>query len=384
MNFAQGAPDSKGSPASPNKQVIVVGCGIIGAMIAYELSQLPHVQVLVLDRQPPAQASTGAALGVMMGIISQKTKGRAWNLRQTSMQRYATLLPELEAITGQPLPWNRQGLLKLCFADDDLSRWQQLVELRQQQGWQLALWSLEQVQARCPQVKTPHAAALYSPQDYQVDPTALTRALVAAAQQQGAVFRFDVEVQSLVDVPSDNQFCRGLVTSAETLAADWIVIAAGLGSTPLTQSAQQPVLTGPVLGQAMQVRLDQPLGDPTFQPVITGNDIHIVPLGHCEYWIGATVEFPPEAAPLEAIQPEPARLDQVWQGAVEICPELANATLLKTWSGLRPRPQNRPAPIVEPLAGYSNVFIATGHYRNGVLLAPATAQIVRAAVEASL
>lgn len=72
---------------------------------------------------------------------------------------------------------------------------------------------------------------------------------------------------------------------------------------------------------------------------------------------------------------EPVKLDEVMQ-AIAFCPALAQATVIKTWSGLRPRPEGRPAPVIEPLPGYNNVLLATGHYRNGVLLAPATAQII--------
>lgn len=366
------------------KHVVVIGCGIVGAMIAYELSQLPDLQVTVLDRQPPAQAATGAALGVLMGIISQKTKGRAWAMRQSSIQRYATLLPELEAM-GEPVSWNRQGILKLCFASDDLERWQTLIARRQQQGWQLELWQPEQLRSRCPQIVHPDiTAAIYSPHDYQVDPTALTWALVRVAQQRGVTFCFDAEVQTLVSIKP--QHCQRVLTSAADFSADWVIIAAGLGSTALTASLGQAILTHAVLGQAMQIRLPQPLGNPAFQPVMTGNDVHIVPIrqsgsNHQEYWIGATVEFPVGTDP---VSPSAAHLEAVWQEAIAMCPELANATILKTWTGLRPRPENRPAPIVEPLMGYSNVFLATGHYRNGVLLAPATAQLVRLAIEAGI
>lgn len=350
------------------QQATVVGCGIIGAMLAYELTRF-GLQVTVLDRQPPAQAATGAALGVLMGVISQKTKGRAWRMRQISTARYAELIPELEATLGRALPWNPQGILKLGFAEDDWAKWQVLAELRQQQGWRLELWSPDQVMAHCPQVQPPDLkAGLYSPQDCQVDPTALTLALVEAAQRQGASFRFDVEVQRL---SADGR----LQTSAGELGADWIVIAAGLGSAPLLPLSQ--VALAPVLGQAIRVRTTKPLGRPEFQPVITGQDIHLVPLGGCEYWVGATVEFDPTEH-----QPVPERLEEVWQGAVSLWPELAAAVRISSWSGLRPRPVNRPAPVVEPLAGYPRVLLATGHYRNGVLLAPATAHIVREAIAA--
>jgi glycine/D-amino acid oxidase-like deaminating enzyme len=115
------------------------------------------------------------------------------------------------------------------------------------------------------------------------------------------------------------------------------------------------------------------LGHPTLQPVITGNDVHLVPLGKNEYWIGATVEFPDLHRPL----PDPAALEQMMQQAIAFCPALQQAIRLHHWQGLRPRPEGRPAPIIEKLSGYSNVILASGHYRNGVLLAPATAKKVK-------
>jgi glycine/D-amino acid oxidase-like deaminating enzyme len=363
------------------KQIVIIGCGVIGAMVAHEISQIPNVQVTVLDRQPPAQAATGAALGVLMGVISQKTKGRAWAMRQASIQRYHTLLPELAALTRNPLRWNQQGILKLCFTGDDLSRWQALIDLRQQQGWQLEYWQLEQIRERCPQVQHPEVtAAIYSPQDLQIDPTALTLSLVEAARQRGVTFQFGVDVLKL-GYDSSAKHCDWLHTTAGAVPSDAVVIAAGLGSTPLvaplTEPTRPPVDVRPVLGQAIQIQPHQPLGQSNFQPVITGQDIHLVPLAdpelHLAYWVGATVEFGDAAA----IAPDAAQLETVWQGALALWPALKNATLLKTWSGLRPRPQNRPAPIVEPLTEGSNVIVATGHYRNGVLLAPATAQMVK-------
>lgn len=366
------------------KHIAVVGCGIIGAMIAYELSHVPEFRVTVLDRQPPAQAATGAALGVLMGVISQKTRGRAWMMRQVSMQRYATLVPELEAATGQSIPWNQQGILMLCF-EADRSRWQKLLELRRSQGWQLEIWDLAELQSQCPQVCNPLiTGAIYSPNDRQVDPTALTLALVKAAQQNGVAFRFGATVSGFVssfDFQEPSQTCHQVQIESESqenelLTVDAVVISAGLGSTELTQTAQRPIEIRPVLGQALRVHLPFLLGNSAFQPVITGEDIHIVPLGNGDYWVGATVEFPIAG---ESVA-EPDRLQEIWQGAIALCPTLKQATILETWSGLRPRPSDRPAPVIEQISGYSNIVAATGHYRNGILLAPATALAVREAL----
>jgi glycine/D-amino acid oxidase-like deaminating enzyme len=364
--------------------VAVIGCGIVGAAIAYELSLVTGLKITVLDRQAPAQGSTGAALGVLMGAISKKVKGRAWQLRQTSIQRYETLIPELETLTGRQIPLNRQGILMLCFAGDDLASWEELSKTRQSQGWQLEIWDTAQVQSRCPQLSNERIiGAIYSPQDRQVNPSALTEALVTAAECKGVTFKFGVALEGVKSTPSDGsnfRTCNQIHTNIGQLDVDWLVVASGLGSSPLTASLEQPVNIKPVLGQALHLRLQRPMGNPDFQPVITGDDVHIVPVSEGEYWVGATVEFPDDAGEVVA---EPALLEKVRQEALAFCPALADATILRTWSGKRPRPQGQSAPIIGKLPGYSNVLLATGHYRNGVLLAPATAQAIREMIAGS-
>ncbi|MEH2228989.1 MAG: FAD-dependent oxidoreductase [Nostoc sp.] len=355
--------------------VVIIGCGVVGAAIAYELSLVKGLKITVCDRQPPAQASTGAALGVLMGAISQKIKGKAWQMRQTSIQRYETLIPELEALTGRKIPFNRQGILMLLSDSslEGMSAWEKLVEVRHSQGWHLEIWDTAKLKNICPQINNEKiTGAVYSPQDRQLDPTALTLALVEAAQQNGVTFKFGVTV--LDATTSTPEFCDRLETTEGKITADWFVIAAGLGSTPLTAKLNQRIDIRPVLGQALQMRAGHPLGNPDFQPAITGNDVHIVPVGSGDYWVGATVEFPSNG---DEIPPNQELLESVREQAIAFCPELATATILRTWSGLRPRPEGRPAPVIGKLPGFSNVLLATGHYRNGVLLAPATAYAIR-------
>mgnify|MGYP003623031762 CR=1 FL=1 len=125
--------------------VVIIGCGIVGAAIAYELSQVQDLKITVIDKQPPAQASTGAALGVLMGAISHKIKGNA--------------------------------------------------EIRSSQNWNLEVWDVAKLKSMCPQVNNDNIiGAVYSPQDRQIDPTALTLALVDASQRNGVTFKFGVTV----------------------------------------------------------------------------------------------------------------------------------------------------------------------------------------------
>ena len=394
---------------TPKTHIAIIGCGIIGALTAYELSQDSRFRITVLNRQHPGQGSTGAALGVLMGVISHKKKGRRWHRCWAGLERYETLVPELEAITGQSIPFNQNGLLRLCFEGDDMAGWQRLAEVRAKQELPLEVLSPAELAKRYPQVQSDDViGAVYSARDRQVHPQALVQALVQAAQLRGVQFRFDADISHFTSTTTDNSshHCQTIHWGDQSLEANQIILTAGLGSSPLAQklqlapkSAQAPEAEPsrsldirPVLGQALHISLPQPLS-PKPQPVINGQDLHIAPIGSdCfasfrrnrpnEYWIGATVELPDDAGNPPEL--EQARLDALWQTAISFCPALAEAKILRSWSGLRPRPEGRPAPILEPLTGYNNVLLATGHYRNGVLLAPASAQWVQAELTARL
>ena len=355
-------------------KIAIVGCGIVGATIAYELSQNPGLDITVIEKSTPANGSTGAALGVLMGVISHKKKGRAWRLREASLRRYATLIDELEKKTGIDIPVNALGIFKLLFVGDDLAKWHKLKEFRASKGWNLEIGDRNYVRQQCPHlINDDIIGAVYSPQDRQIHPVKLTQALVAAATANGVEFQFGVTVEDFITelvAGKELSTCKQIITAKGKIEVEQLVISAGLGSTPLTQSLQQTVSIRPVIGQAIRFKLNKPLGNPDFQPVITGKDRHIVPLGNNEYWLGATVEFPTETGDSIA---EPKLLDRVIQDTIDFCPEISNADILESWIGKRPRPEGIAAPVIGNLSGYDNVILATAHYRNGVLLAPATA-----------
>lgn len=378
--------------------IVIIGCGIIGAAIAYELSLVSELKITVLDKQPPAREATSAALGVLMGAISKKTKGRAWQLRKLTMQRYESLIPELETKLNRKIPFNRQGIVMLCLPEDDLSKWEKLVSFREKEGLKLEIWDSNKLSDRCPQINCAEVkAAIYSPQDRQVEPVGLTLALIEAAQKNGVEFHWGFTADNYQKNSSGNNqiIAKSLNESLILENVDRLILAAGLGSMEtlpngenwqngeVNSSSNSSSLASiidpqlqliPVLGQGVQLRLKSSLGKVDFQPVITGDDVHIIPLGGGEYWVGATVEFPDATGEVVA---DGSLLDGVIKRAIAFCPDLEEATEVKRWSGLRPRPQGQSAPVIGFLPGFNNVLLATGHYRNGILLAPATAVLVR-------
>lgn len=363
----------------------IIGCGVVGAAIAYQLSQIQGLEVMVWDQRSPDQwEATGAALGVLMAVLSPKLKGKHLQLRLQSLTLYESLIPELEALTGQSIPYNRNGILQLCFAEDSLERWQRTQTIRTKQGFTLNLWSRSQLVAAYPELTAaslegePAIGAIHSPDDRQLHPVLLTQTLIQGAQQNGVQFRWHSPMQNL-EICSDR--VTHVTTQQENTAVDWLIVAAGLGSMPFTQILRHDLKLAPVLGQALHLKLDTPLLQPW--PVVNGGDVHLVPLTDHELWVGATVELP-NPQTLQTIIADPEELAAVLQRAINLYPPLKQARILRTWQGLRPRPCDRAAPVIEKLSQFQNVILATGHYRNGVLLAPITAKRVTAWIQAEM
>jgi glycine oxidase len=381
-------------------RVGIIGAGVVGAAIAYELSHLPGAQIQVFDQRSPqtfTESATGAALGVLIAVASSKRTSQHLQLRLESLQRFDTLIPELEAALAQAgistqIPCNRHGILDLCFEERAWATWAEIATIRRQQRWSLELLSLADIAKCYPELQTrgirPLVGAVYSPHDRQVDPVALTQALMVAAQHRGVEFILETPVQQFKQqrVTDAEQRLTHLVTANQEYALDWLILAAGVGSQSLIRKLDDKTTVNiqPVLGQALQLRLPQPQpwlhNWPVVQGAPQGNGVHLVPINPQELWVGATVEFPvadirhPDQ--VQVAEPHPEGLVVLRDQAIDFCPRLKDAEVVRTWSGLRPRPSGRPAPVIEPLSGCGNVILATGHYRNGVLLAPVTAQKV--------
>lgn len=341
-----------------------MGCGIVGAAIAWELSRC-GLSVVGVDRSWAGLGSTGAALGVLVGVAGQQTQGPAAQLRLDSLLRFDGWVGQLQDDLGCLLPVNQRGILHLLPTPEERDPWEKVLEARQQAGLDLRWIPPDDVEALQPHLMRCAGGAIYSPQDRQVDPTLLTNSLIKAAMQQGATFYFQEPVTQF-KVAQDR--VNAIYTPKRTISASHVVITAGLGSQELGSLLGYKIPMSPVKGQAL--RLHAP-GIPIY-PVVTARDLHLVPQFSGELSVGATVEFE-DADPQATLGGIRSLIDR----ALEICPSLASAQLLGSWAGLRPRPRGRRAPILGFVPHLSNVLLATGHYRNGVLLAPITAAIMR-------
>ncbi len=339
--------------------VLIIGAGIIGASCAWRLSQA-GLSVKVLDRTAPGSEASQAALGVLTFHGRPDTMpGPLRLLARQSRDFFPAIIDELEGAIGERVYFRQEGQLVLAINEGDLALLENTPRVNQDEGIELERASVEEAMMLEPNINPEIAGALYSPHDAWVDNTALTQAFVGAAQQAGAVFE-QAEVSS---VETGNEQITSIRAGEARYEADWVVLAAGAWSAQIEGVPGVPVT--PRRGQAYSVEGSY------FRRVIHSPRAYIVPKGEAQTMLGATVED----VGFDASN-TPDGLGAISARAFEISPVLETSTFVGAWAGLRPGTPDG-LPIIGPAAQAPNLIIATGHFRNGILLAPITAHLVR-------
>ena len=342
--------------------------------MAWLLQRQGH-RVTLVDPRPGGPQADGAgstaALGLVMAQVYRRSSGRGWRLRQQSMQLWQAWRSELEA-RGHKLPW-RPGLLQLAQTEQDLQAQARLVAERQARGLPLRLLSREELERLQPALPEAALGGLLSEQDGQLDPLPAMAALRSDALRLGLQERAE-QAQRLERGDGPGQPWRLHLASGETLQLDWLVLCAGLASPALLEPLGHDRPQTPVLGQALELQLSDAVPDPSSWPgSISWGGVNLVPRPERRLWLGATVE--PGGGPADA-----QALAQLRSLDGQAPEWLRNAQVIRHWQGLRARPEGRPAPLLELLE--PGLLLASGHYRNGVLLAPASAAWAAEQIEA--
>jgi len=347
--------------AGMRADIVIVGAGIIGAALAAELSR-ERTGVLLLDRQKPASEATWAAAGMLAPTPEASDPAAMGPLARASLELYPAFVEQVEAESGIRVGFQRSGALLAFFepsAEHELTAYQaRLARI----DFACQLLTGEEVRLREPRLNPAVAAGLWLGGEASVDNRTLGRAVVLAAQRRGAVLRSGVEVTGVL---LDGHRCLGVMAGGEKITAGHVVIAAGCYSARI-EGAGRYAPTRPVRGQ--MVALDAGIARPA--SVVRSERGYLVPREDGRVLAGSTLE----EAGYDKNQ-TPQGLRRILDAAVEMVPPLDSAPILETWSGLRPDTPDH-LPILGPTE-IEGLSIATGHYRNGILLAPITARLGR-------
>ena len=340
--------------------VIIVGGGIMGCGIALRLRQA-GARVTVLERSIPGAEASSAAAGILAPQMESEGPGPFLELCLRSRGLYPAFAEELRELTSVDVAYRACGVLKVAFDEADLHHLDSTVVWQRGTGLRAELLDGAGARALEPRLSPKALGAAWFPDDHQVDNRLLVRALSMAAARVGAEFRSGY-VRGVVH---EGGRAVGVDLDGEVLRADAIVLAAGSWSALVQGAGVEPKAVRPARGQMVQFQTRLPLLD----RILTSEKGYLVPRADGRVIAGSTMELVGFDKQVTA-----AGLARILDMALELCPELGSAPVTDMWAGFRPWTEDKnPYLGAGPIPG---LFLATGHFRNGILLAPITAKLV--------
>jgi glycine oxidase len=352
----------EGVRAIPRPDVIIVGGGIIGCAIAFFLAKA-GVRPLILERgKVSGEASSGGA-GMLTAQAHTDEPGPLFDLKLASRALYEPLAEELRQRTDLDIEHRKLGHLVPALTEQD----DKLVEARV--AWQAARGlpavrlTAREARELEPGLSPAVRGAGWFPEDHHVNNTALTQALASATLRLGGQVRGDCAVADLV---RDGERVTGVRTLGETIAADTVLLCAGAWSRQFETAAGLPLPIIPAKGQIVVARL----ATPALRRVVYGTEAYAIPRPSGEHIIGSTVEYVgyDKRVTVDAVT-------GILTRTTALVPALREAEMVASWACLRPAAPDG-LPVLGPIPGRRGLAVATGHFRNGILLAPITGKLM--------
>jgi glycine oxidase len=344
--------------------VVVIGGGVIGCVVARRIAAR-GATVTLIERDVPGRAATWAAGGMLSPLGEAGDHPAFLDLAVRSLDLYAQFVSELTAQSGIEVEYRPAGKLHVTIGRGH-SDLRSLVE--RGRGFGVQPMTGDEARGLEPALGPAVDAAIFVGRDHRVNNRLLGVAAWKAAEASGVRVHCDSPAASL-EIDSRVRSVR--LTDGTTIASDSVVLAAGAWSSRI-EGLPRPLPVEPVRGQMLSVEGDR--DNPLLERVIHAPGCYLIPREEGHIVIGATSEragFVPG--------PTPAGLAALSAAAAAVVPAIAQKRVLETWAGFRPGTPDG-LPVLGPDPAVDGLFYATGHYRNGILLAPITAEILAACV----
>jgi glycine oxidase len=347
-------------------KVAIIGAGVVGLSVAWRLAAR-GVSVQVFDRGAAGAGASHAAAGMLAACAEAEPGEEALvALGRESQARWPAFAAELLEVSGIDVELRPEGTLLLALTADDQARLSHQLVFQQKLGLPLQWISAAETRRREPHLAGKLAGAVFSPEDTQVDNRKLVGALRVAAEAAGASI---TEYRAVSAISSRGGRVDGIVLAdGSKVAADVVVLAAGAWSRSidgLDPQLRPPVR--PIKGQMLALRTDP--AAPLLTHVVWAPGAYLVPRRDGRLLVGATVEEKGYDSSLTA-----GGMLSLLEAAWRAVPAIEDLPIDEMWVGHRPGSRDD-APILGagPIDG---LIYATGHHRNGILLAPITADTI--------
>lgn len=340
---------------TPNPDCIVVGGGLIGMLTARELA-VAGLGVRVLERGALGQEASWAGGGILSPLYPWRYDDAVNRLAAWGQPRYQALAEALTRESGLDPEWTPSGMLVLDAGDEPRARtWAEQFGARMQ--------AVEPAQVLEPGLGIAPTSALWMPAVAQVRNPRLVRALAGSLAHHGVAVEENAPVEELL---VERGRVRGVVAGGRRWHSDRVVVAGGAWSAALLGRAAVSVPVEPVRGQMLVFRAEPGL----VRHIVLWQDRYLIPRRDGHVLIGSTLE---RVGFDKGVTEEAER--SLWETAVRLVPQLRDQPVERHWSGLRPGAPGG-LPFIGKVQELSGLFVNTGHFRNGVVLGPASARLL--------
>jgi len=345
-----------------SRDAAVIGAGLIGLGIAYELAKRGG-SVTVFDAREPGRGASWAGAGMLAPFSEEVEDDAMFALCATSLAAYPAFVAELAERTGIDAHLRCEGTLHVARDARQLADLSARVARIRTRGGDARMLDRSTLLAREPMLANDCLGALEIANEAQVDNRLLGRALLAACADLGVRI---VRESGDVRLDADDRRVRGVQTTRGFTAAAVVVNAAGAWAAQLAGvPAHARVPVRPIAGEMLALAVPRMLS----RALVWTHDVYLVPRSDGRMLVGATVSDRGFDVRVTA-----AGVARLLAAALAVAPVLADFAIAETWAGLRPGSHDgRPYLGTTALEGY---VVATGHYRNGILLAPITARAI--------
>lgn len=341
-------------------KVVIAGGGVIGCAIAYYLTQA-GAEVVVVERGDLAGEASGAAAGLLIPPDRAAAPGPFREICLASLALYQPLIDRVQRESGVDVQPMASGILVVAQTPGRVELLKAHARSQTALGVETVWLETDEVRELEPALSVKVCGAAFSRGDLNVDPGQVTRALAFAAKAGGADLRTGTMLTGFV---GRGQRIMGVTTSEGEISTDAVVLAAGPWTEVLALRLSAKVPTPPIRGQMIAYQSGE------LRHAVWGESGYLVPKRGGVLYAGATVEnvgFRKRTTP--------RALAALRRMAAELVPSLRRAAVASEWAGLRPGSPDD-LPILGRLPKRQNVYVATGHFRNGILLAPITGKLM--------
>jgi glycine oxidase len=342
--------------------IAIIGGGIIGLSIGWYLVRAGR-QVTLFEQGQVGQGASWAAAGMLTPWGDNSPNGPAMlGLQLASHDMWPDFERELSAIIDAPVGFRTEGRLMVCLDHEGATELRANYDYNTGHGIKAEWLTGEEVRRLEAHLSPTVTDAVYLPEGYQIDNRRLTKALQTAFLQAGGVLRDKMTVEQVV---IENNQVVAIKAEGQRVAAETIIIAAGAWAGQIP-GIPVPLPLHAVKGQMLAVQM--PAEAPFLRHVVTGL-VHLIPRLDGRLLIGATEEPHHDDLSVTA-----GGIYTLLGGARQMLPAINPLAIMETWSGLRPAATDG-LPIIGKTA-VDGLVVATGHFRNGILLAPVTARAI--------